>query len=108
MYDSMSSGESKPWNITFFDYNAHTMDKEISEKYEFIHVTSSSTGKIVTMNRKSGEFLWEKLDVDSPVVSIFLLTRDGLISVPFTTVADEVVSKVTDFSKNNGINDFQL
>jgi serine/threonine-protein kinase/endoribonuclease IRE1 len=108
MFDSMSGNNGKPWNVTFFDYNAHTMDKEISEKYEFIHVTSSSTGKIVTMNRKSGEFLWEKLDIKSPIVSIFILGRDGLLSVPFTTVAEDVVSKVTDFSKSNGINDFQL
>lgn len=108
MHDSMSKGNSKPWNVTFFDYNSHTMDEEISKKYEFIHVTSSTSGKIVTMNRKSGEFLWEKLDIKSPIISIFLLGRDGLLSVPFTTVAEDVIDKVVDFSKNNGINDFQL
>jgi serine/threonine-protein kinase/endoribonuclease IRE1 len=108
MYDSLSNGNSKPWNITFFDYNSHTMDAEVSKKYEFIHVTSSTSGKVVTMNRKSGEFLWEIKSIKSPIVSIFLLGRDGLLSVPFTTVAEDVIDKVVDFSKHNGINDFQL
>lgn len=34
MYDSTSKdANSKPWNITFYDYNSHTMDPEISKKY---------------------------------------------------------------------------
>lgn len=127
MYDSMNKdANSKPWNITFFDYNSHTMDPEISKNYgelwnlmivyvffkitfeEFIHVTSSTSGKIVTMNRKSGEFLWEKLDVKSPIIAIFLLAGDGFLSVPFTTVAEDVIDKVVDYSKNDGSSDFKL
>jgi serine/threonine-protein kinase/endoribonuclease IRE1 len=107
MYDSMTK-DSKPWNISFFDYNAHTMDPELSKKYEFIHVTSSTTGKIVTMNRKSGKFLWEKLNINSPIVAIFLLGPDGFLSVPFTTVAEDVIQKVVDYSKNDATTDFKL
>lgn len=34
MYDSLSKdSNSKPWNITFYDYSSHTMDPEISKKY---------------------------------------------------------------------------
>lgn len=129
MYDSLSKdGNSKPWNITFFDYNSHTMDPEISKKYgifcfffrsfiwqvflffcsEFIHVTSSTSGKIVTMNRKTGGFIWERFDIKSPVIAIFLLGPDGFLSVPFTTVADDVIDKVVDYSKNDETSDFKL
>jgi serine/threonine-protein kinase/endoribonuclease IRE1 len=75
---------------------------------EFIHVTSSTSGKIVTMNRKTGGFLWEKLDVKSPIVAIFLLGPDGFLSVPFTTVADDIIRKVVDYSKNDETTDFKL
>lgn len=34
MYDSMSSNMNmKPWNVTFFDYSAHTMAPEVSNEY---------------------------------------------------------------------------
>lgn len=32
MYDSKST-DAKPYNITFFDYNSHTMAQEVSDKY---------------------------------------------------------------------------
>lgn len=71
-------------------------------------MTSSTSGKIVTMNRKSGGFLWERLDIKSPIIAIFLLGRDGFLSVPFTTVGDDVIDKVVDYSKNDGNSDFKL
>lgn len=109
MYDSMSKDtNSQFWNVTFFDYNSATMDPQLMKKYEFIHVTSSTTGRIVTINRKTGGFLWEKLDVDSPIVQIFILTRDGFLNVPFTTVAEEVIDNVAELSKSGDRSDFEL
>lgn len=109
MYDSASKdSNSKPWNVTFFDYSSNTMAPELVKKYEYIHVTSSQSGKIITINRKTGGFLWEKLDIDSPIVSMFILTRDGFLSVPFTTVAEEVIDKVSQFSKDEDRSDFEL
>lgn len=75
---------------------------------EFIHVTSSTSGKVVTMNRKSGEFLWEKLDIKSPIIAIFLLGPEGFLSVPFTTVAEDIIDKVVHYSKSDGTSDFKL
>lgn len=108
MYDSsLKNNRAEPWNVTFFDYSAHSMAPEISEKYEFIHVTSSASGSIVTLDRITGTFLWRK-DLSSPVVSVFLLGRDGLLSVPFTTVADEVLERLVETSKDGGRNDYKL
>lgn len=75
---------------------------------EFIHVTSSTSGKIVTMNRKSGNFLWRKSEIESPIIAIFLLSREGFLSVPFTTVADDVLEKVIDYAQSDSRSDFQL
>lgn len=34
MYDSLAKGKNvKPWNITFYDYSAHTMTPDISKEY---------------------------------------------------------------------------
>lgn len=34
MYDSMSNKKNtKPWNVTFFDYTSHTMAPEVSQEY---------------------------------------------------------------------------
>lgn len=110
MFDTNSEVNSKPWNITFYDYNSHTMSPEILEKYEFMHVTSSTTGKIITMNKKSGNFLWELSDdvYSSPIVAIFILTNEGFLSVPFTTVGENVIEKVIDYSLSETKSDFQL
>lgn len=71
-------------------------------------MTSSTSGKIVTMNRQTGGFLWERFDIKSPVVAVFLLSREGFLSVPFTTVADDVIDKVVAYSKNEETSDFKL
>jgi serine/threonine-protein kinase/endoribonuclease IRE1 len=109
MYDTTETN-SKPWNITFFDYNSHTMAPEILDKYEFIHVTSSTTGKIVTMSKKNNNFLWQLTDdtYKSPIVAIFILSSEGFLSVPFTTVSGNVIEKVIDYSLSETKSDFQL
>lgn len=34
MYDSLSDKQNtKPWNVTFFDYTSHTMAPEVSKEY---------------------------------------------------------------------------
>jgi serine/threonine-protein kinase/endoribonuclease IRE1 len=39
MFDSTSKAtDSKPWNITFFDYNSHSMDPELAKKYGEISI----------------------------------------------------------------------
>lgn len=34
MYDSLADNkDTKPWNVTFFDYSSHTMAPEVSKEY---------------------------------------------------------------------------
>uniref|UniRef100_A0A8D8B9X7 non-specific serine/threonine protein kinase n=1 Tax=Culex pipiens TaxID=7175 RepID=A0A8D8B9X7_CULPI len=96
MYDSQATGRnSKPWNVTFFDYTSHTMAPELTKDYEFLHLTSSSSGLTATFEQKKGIPLWQK-DVASPVVAVFLLGSEGLLSVPFQTVSDEVLQEINE------------
>lgn len=70
-------------------------------------MTSSTRGEIATI-QKNGNFLWKKTDLSSPIVAIFLLSKDGFLSVPFTTVGDEVLEKIVDYSVSDSKSDFQL
>ncbi|KAG4073537.1 hypothetical protein HA402_000761 [Bradysia odoriphaga] len=106
MYDSLSNNK-KPFNVTFFDYSSHTMAPEVSKEYEWIHLTSSSSGMVATLNRKKGTFLWQK-DLSSPVVATFLLNSDGLLSVPFTTVSDETLNGIIEYARDGQKNDIKL
>uniref|UniRef100_A0A034VU66 non-specific serine/threonine protein kinase n=1 Tax=Bactrocera dorsalis TaxID=27457 RepID=A0A034VU66_BACDO len=108
MYDSLAKGKNvKPWNITFYDYSAHTMTPDISKEYEYLHLTTTSNGNIVTLDRKNGKFLWKR-DLTSPVVAAFLLGSEGLLSVPFTTVSDEAFESIIEESKTGNVNTVKL
>ncbi|KAJ6643328.1 Serine/threonine-protein kinase/endoribonuclease ire-1 [Pseudolycoriella hygida] len=106
MYDSMSINK-KPFNVTFFDYSSHTMAPEVSKEYEWLHLTSSSSGMVATINRDKGTFLWQK-DLTSPVVATFLLSSDGLLSVPFTTVSDETLIGIIEYARDGQKNNIKL
>ncbi|XP_030373454.1 serine/threonine-protein kinase/endoribonuclease IRE1 isoform X1 [Scaptodrosophila lebanonensis] len=109
MYDSLAKDKNvKPWNITFYDYNALTAPPELAKEYaEYIHLTTTSSGQIVTLDRKQGKFLWQK-DLSSAVVAAFLLGPDGLLSVPFTTLSDEAYDAIVEESKTGNVNTVKL
>lgn len=108
MYDSLTKDKnSKPWNVTFFDYSSHTMAPELTQEYEWLHLSSSVTGQTVTLNRFKGTFMWQK-DLQSPVVAVFLLGPDGLLSVPFTTVSDDALQNIINYAKEGHKTDVKL
>ncbi|XP_017884608.1 serine/threonine-protein kinase/endoribonuclease ire-1 isoform X2 [Ceratina calcarata] len=85
-----SKQKNRKWNVTFYDYSAAKMEPEGIENYDLVHFTTSSTGRVVTVDRRLGIMLWE-LDLESPVTALYLVKDDGLITVPFTSVADETL-----------------
>lgn len=52
---------------------------------------SSSTGKIIALDRRSGHFFWE-LELESPAVGIYLLNSEGLLTVPYTILANHTIT----------------
>jgi len=59
---------------------------------DLVHFTTSSTGRVVTLDRRLGRILW-KLDLKSPVIAMYTVTKDGLLTVPFTSIADSLLEK---------------
>ncbi|XP_029675812.1 serine/threonine-protein kinase/endoribonuclease IRE1 [Formica exsecta] len=84
-----SKRKDRKWNVTFYDYSAAQMEPDVTEKYDLLHFTTSSTGRVVTLDRL-GRILW-KLDLKSPVIAIYTVTKDGLLTIPFTSIADSLL-----------------
>lgn len=66
---------------------------------EFLHFSGSNSGLTVTLDRKTGSFIWQR-DLTSPVVAVFLLSSDGLLSVPFTTVSDGALQSIIEYARD--------
>ncbi|KAJ4444309.1 hypothetical protein ANN_06101 [Periplaneta americana] len=98
MFDSKQ--KERRWNVTFYDYSSSVMDAERLNNYEFVHFTASSTGRTLSLDRRIGTFLWEQ-NYGSPVIAMYMLEKEGLVSVPFTSVAEETLDHlVTQFTSS--------
>ncbi|XP_022243411.1 serine/threonine-protein kinase/endoribonuclease IRE1-like isoform X1 [Limulus polyphemus] len=99
MYDSKT--REKRWNVTYYDYSAHA-SLEMGGDYELSHFSSSSTGRILTLERESGNILWDR-DYGTPIVAMFLLEQEGLRRLPFQAVSVETLEHM-----NQWIMDWKL
>lgn len=45
---------------------------------------------MITLGRRNGNLLWDG-DLESPVVGTYLLDPEGLISVPYTNLANHTI-----------------
>ncbi|XP_060802843.1 serine/threonine-protein kinase/endoribonuclease IRE1 [Amyelois transitella] len=104
MHDSKNSNHK--WNVTFFDYTSHAMGKEMLNDYGIIHFTSTSSGRVMSFDRKTGDLVWSH-NFETPVVAAYLLDREGLISVPFNSIGDDTLDHImedaTTLSNGQGI-----
>ncbi|XP_049868992.1 serine/threonine-protein kinase/endoribonuclease ire-1 [Pectinophora gossypiella] len=91
MHDSKN--DNHKWNVTFFDYTSHAMGKEMLNDYGVIHFTSTSSGRVMSFDRKTGDLVWSH-NLETPVVAAYLLDRDGLISVPFNSIGDDTLDHI--------------
>ncbi|KAL0110554.1 hypothetical protein PUN28_013865 [Cardiocondyla obscurior] len=88
-----SKNKDRKWNVTFYDYSAMQMEPEVTDNYDLVHFTTSSTGRVVTVDRRLSKILW-KLDLKSPVIAVYTVAKDGgLLTVPFTSIADSLLEK---------------
>nr|XP_026488501.1 serine/threonine-protein kinase/endoribonuclease IRE1 [Vanessa tameamea] len=91
MHDA--NNENQNWNVTFFDYTSHAMGKEMLNDYGIIHFTSTSNGRVMSFDRKTGDLVWSH-NFETPVVAAYLLDREGLISVPFNSIGDDTLDHI--------------
>lgn len=94
-----SKQKERKWNVTFFDYSANTMDSELLSNYEMVHFMGSSSGRVITMDRRTHRHLWSS-KYGSPVIGVYILDSEGLISCPFTSVAEETLDALADQLKS--------
>ena len=96
-----SRTREKRWNVTYFDYTSSTLGAHEAQDYDLAHFSTSSTGKVLTLDRHSGDLLWEQ-DFNSPVVGIYGLLHDvskpsdgiGLVTIPFTSLSDDTLQNL--------------
>ncbi|KAJ9574851.1 hypothetical protein L9F63_007976, partial [Diploptera punctata] len=99
MFDSKQ--QERSWNVTFFDYSSSVMEADALNNYEYVHFTASSTGRTLSLDRRVGSLLWE-CDYGSPVIAMYILENEELVSVPFTSVAEETMEHlVTQFTSSS-------
>ncbi|XP_029178141.1 serine/threonine-protein kinase/endoribonuclease IRE1 [Nylanderia fulva] len=89
-----SKHKDRKWNvITFNGYSAAEMEPDVTDNYDLLHITGSSTGCVVTLDKR-WKILWE-LNLKSPVIAMYTVTKDGLVRIPFTSVADSFLERFT-------------
>lgn len=72
---------------------------------DLVHFASSSTGKLLTLNRRTGDLLWE-IDLNSPVIAMYLLSLEGLIKVPFSSLSNHTIHYLaSEIGEHNGLVD---
>ncbi|XP_037872627.1 serine/threonine-protein kinase/endoribonuclease IRE1 [Bombyx mori] len=96
MHDSKNVNHK--WNVTFFDYTSLAMGKDMLNDYGTIHFTSTSNGRVMSFDRKTGDLVWSH-NFGTPVVAAYLLDRDGLISVPFNSIGDDTLDHIMEDAK---------
>lgn len=60
---------------------------------ELVHFTSSSSGRLVTMDRRRGSVLWDN-DLGSPIIAAYILDKEGLLTAPFTSLANHTLAQL--------------
>lgn len=58
----------------------------------------------MTLDLRLGIILWE-LDLKSPITAMYTVTKDGLLTVPFTSIAEETLDPLLErfAAKTTGI-----
>ncbi|KAL1483189.1 hypothetical protein MTO96_013086, partial [Rhipicephalus appendiculatus] len=87
----------------FFDYAAQTAP-DLVKDYDLAHFTSSESGRVLTFNKDTGDFLWER-ELGSPVVAVYDVGEEGTLRrLPFTPVAHRTLEDITGRLKRSSWN----
>lgn len=95
------NSRKKHWNLTVIDYSSTAAITITQSDYDLLHLTSASSGKIVTYDLESNELLW-KNQLSSPIIAIFefnLNLAAKVLKIPFSTVGTNARKK-TEEQKN--------
>nr|XP_018916494.1 PREDICTED: serine/threonine-protein kinase/endoribonuclease IRE1-like [Bemisia tabaci] len=86
--------KERRWNVTYVGYTSTLMSTEEMKNYKLRHFTGSSSGRLATFENAYGSLLWT-LDVNSPIIGLYLKQGDVMVSVPFTSLAEESLLEIS-------------
>jgi len=89
------NSRKKHWNLTVIDYSSTAAITISQSDYDLLHLTSASSGKIVTYDLESSEILW-KNQLGSPIIAMFefnLNLAGKVLKIPFSTVGTNARKK---------------
>ncbi|KAF6202382.1 hypothetical protein GE061_004781 [Apolygus lucorum] len=95
MFDAKS--QNRHWNITFTDYTSHSLPSEELNSYAFRHISSISSGRVRTLDRLTGNVVWEE-DYGSPMIALYVKHGQDILTLPFTSFADSVLDSPISFT----------
>ena len=78
-------------NLTFVDFSPSIISSIPQSSYEFLHLTSSTNGKVATIDITKGanSFLWSQ-QFSSPIVAMYKMTENAnfpvISRIPFLTI----------------------
>ena len=81
------------WDVTFHEYTASKPGPDVTNAYKLEHYADCSRGSLAALDKKSGEVKWE-IEVGSPVVGLYLVEGDGVVTLPVTSVSKETLSNL--------------
>lgn len=93
-------------NMTFVDYSPSIISSISQNSYNFIHLTSSVSGKVATIDVSNGvnSFMWSN-QFSSPIVAMYQLKENSnfpiLHRIPFLTIGGLV--NIKNFSHHNSL-----
>ena len=70
------------------------------------HFSSTVDGSVVTLDRRSGEMLWDS-SYSSPVVGLYTLNGDGLKKVAFTSISPGTMGHLLDADDGDDFSDWR-
>lgn len=89
------NSHKKHWNLTVVDYTSTAAGSIAQNDYDLLHLTSASSGKIVTYDLESSEIIW-KNQLNSPIIAMFefnLNLASKVTKIPFSTVGTNARKK---------------
>ncbi|KAI5728967.1 hypothetical protein M8J77_023734 [Diaphorina citri] len=76
----------RSWNVTFTDYASKPLSAEQMASYKFLHYADTATGNFATVDMHG--VVWRH-NFGSPIVGVFSHEGEDLVSLPFTSVAED-------------------
>jgi len=89
MFDAYGN---RKFNISYHDFQSQTSESALAD-HPYYHLTSSSDGLLISIDKKSGKIAWQ-LRLTHPVVNIYEYKSENLYKIPFAVFSLEALTSL--------------